>query len=90
MQWALTKQEEADTRKFSWWPGIPLQFLGRPYFAPTGVAVDFKGSKETNWGSACTKGHFCWHRLSQNLRGVFAPGADYLTCLFFFSLFPLL
>lgn len=81
VQWALTKQEGADTRKFSWWLGISLQFLGWPYFAPIGVAVDCKGSKETNWGSACTKGCFCHHRLCRKPKGVFTPGADYLTCL---------
>lgn len=64
--------------------GIPLQFLGQPCLAPAGVAIDFKGSKETNWVSVCTKECLSRRRLCQKPKGVFTPGADYLTCLFFF------
>lgn len=85
--WALTKQENADTKK--WWLGIPLQFLGCPYFAPAGVAVDFKGSKETNWVSVCIRGYIHWWQLCQKPDRVFTLGVDYLIRLLFF-LFPLL
>lgn len=91
MPWALTKWEEADTKRCSWWLGIPLQFLGWPYFAPPVVAVDFKESEETNWVSVCMRECIHWWQLCQKPNGVFKLGVDYLTCLFFFfSLFPLL
>lgn len=85
--WAHTKQEDADTKKFSWWLGIPLQFLGCPYFAAAGVAVDFKGSKETNGVSVCIRRCIHWWQLCQKPNGVFKLGVDYLI---FFPLIPLL